>query len=70
MNYSTEFDPYLRGQRNQQILGEVQVLRLEERLRKNHGAHGTRFGALKDSLMGMLHLRGEEDAGRAKAHGA
>jgi hypothetical protein len=70
MSYFTEFDPYLMGQRNREILGEVQALRLEERLRKNRGARGRRFGALKVSLMGMLHLRQEEDAGRANAHGA
>ena len=38
MNHYTDFDPILIRERNQQIRDEVDSLRLEKRLRKDHAA--------------------------------
>ena len=46
MNYYMDFDPYTIRERNQQVLGEINSLRLEERLRDNAGSSGSRFFAL------------------------
>ena len=40
-----EVDPYLIRERNRQIFKEVQALRLEERLRKDHEGSGSRLAA-------------------------
>jgi hypothetical protein len=45
MNYM-DFDPYLIRERNQQMLREVNSLRLEERLRDNGGSSRSWFFAL------------------------
>jgi hypothetical protein len=45
MNYM-DFDPHVIRERNQQVLGEVNSLRLQERLRDNGGSSGSRFFAL------------------------
>ena len=45
MNYM-DFDPYLIRERNQQVLTEVNELRLEERLRDNGGSSSSRFSSL------------------------
>jgi hypothetical protein len=39
MYHHMEFDPYLSRECNQQVSKEVQALRLEKRLRKNHKEH-------------------------------
>ena len=46
MNHYMDFDPYLIGERNQQVHREVHSLRLEERLREERGSSGSRFMAL------------------------
>ena len=45
MNYM-DFDPYVIGERNQQVHREVHSLRLEERLREERGSSDSRFVAL------------------------
>jgi hypothetical protein len=45
MNYM-EFNPYLTQERHQQMLREVNSLRLQKRLRDNGGSSGSRFFAL------------------------
>ena len=46
MNNLMDFDPYVIRECNQQMLREVNSLRLEERLRNNGGSSGSRFFAL------------------------
>ena len=46
MNHYMEFDPYLIGERNQQVHTEVHELRLKERLRDERGSSGSRIAAL------------------------
>jgi hypothetical protein len=59
------FDPYLIGEHNRQIFREVQTLRLEKRLRKNHKAHDSRLVALILRLKSTPQvLRKAELAGR------
>ena len=41
-----DFDPYVIGERNQQVHREVRSLRLEHRLREDRGSSGSRFVAL------------------------
>jgi hypothetical protein len=43
------FDPYLIRERNQQIFREVQTLRLEKLLRKNHHSHELETDQLRPS---------------------
>ena len=65
MYHYMEFDPNLIREHNQQIFSEVQVLRLEKRLRKDPGARGSRLVALGLRLKSTLHpLRRVELAGR------
>jgi hypothetical protein len=56
MYYHMESDPYLIRERNQQIFKEVQALRLEKRLRKNHKVRGSRLAAFAHRLKNTLHL--------------
>jgi hypothetical protein len=46
MNYYMDIDPYLARERHQQMLEEVNSLRLKKRLRKDRGSSGSRFFAL------------------------
>ena len=46
MNHYMDFDPYLIRERNEQMIREVNSLRLEERLREAHGSKDARFVAL------------------------
>ena len=46
MNHYMDFDPYVIGERNQQVHREVRSLRLEERLREDRGSSGSQFVAL------------------------
>ncbi len=46
MNHYMDFDPYMIRERNQQVLGEINSLRLQERLRNSGGSSGSRFFAL------------------------
>jgi hypothetical protein len=46
MNHYMDFDPYVIRERNQQVLREIDSLRLQERLRDNGGSSGLRFFAL------------------------
>ena len=55
MNHHMEFDPYLIRERNQQIFREVQALRLERRLRKNHKVRSSRLVAFTLRLKSTLH---------------
>jgi hypothetical protein len=41
-----DLDPYLAQERRQQMLREVNSLRLQKRLRDNHESSGSRFFAL------------------------
>jgi hypothetical protein len=41
-----DLDPYLAQERRQQMLREVNALRLQKRLRDNHESSGSRFFAL------------------------
>jgi hypothetical protein len=41
-----DFDPHLAQERRQQMFREVNLLRLEKRLRDNHESSGSRFFAL------------------------
>jgi hypothetical protein len=55
MNHYMDFDPYVIGERNQQVHREVRSLRLEKRLREARGSSGSRFVALaKRSVMPLL----------------
>ena len=45
MNYM-DFDPYVIRERNQQVLGEINSLRLEEQLRQNCEPRPSRFSSL------------------------
>ncbi len=55
MNYYTDFDPYVIRERNQQMLREINSLRLEERLRDNGGSGGSRFSSFAHrGLMPLL----------------
>ena len=45
MNYM-DFNPYVIGERNQQVQREVNSLRLEKQLREDRGSSGWRFVAL------------------------
>jgi hypothetical protein len=62
MNHYMDFDPYVIGERNQQVHTEVRSLRLEERLREERGSSGSRFVAFaKRGVMPLLreiHLKG------------
>ena len=50
-----DFDPYTIRERNEQMLREVNSLRLEERLRENRGSSGSRFVALtRKGVMPLL----------------
>ncbi len=47
MNHYTDFDPYVIRERNEQMLRDVDSLRLEERLREVRGSSSaSRFVAL------------------------
>ena len=46
MSHHIDFDPYLIRERNEQIRGEVNSLRLKKQLRKRHNLHGLRIVAL------------------------
>ena len=55
MNYYMDFDPYLIGERNNQMKRDVDSLRLEKRLREDRGPSGWRFLALaKRGAMPLL----------------
>jgi hypothetical protein len=55
MNHYMDFDPYFIRERNEQMLREVNSLRLEERLRKDRGSSGSRLSALaKRGVMPLL----------------
>jgi hypothetical protein len=55
MNHYMDFDPYVIGERNQQVHREVRSLRLEKRLREERGSSGSRFIALaKRSVRPLL----------------
>ncbi len=55
MNHCMDFDPYVIRERNQQMLREINSLRLEERLRDNGGSSGSRFSSLAHrGLMPLL----------------
>jgi hypothetical protein len=41
-----DIDPYLARERHQQMLGEVDSLRLQKRLRENRTLSGSRFSAI------------------------
>jgi hypothetical protein len=56
MYHHMEFDPYLIREHNQQIFKEVQALRLEKRLRKNHKVRGSDLMAFALRLESTLHL--------------
>jgi hypothetical protein len=56
MYHYMEFDPYLIREHNQQIFREVQALRLEKRLRKNHKARGSQLIAFVLRLKNTLYL--------------
>ena len=56
MYHHMEFDPYLIRERNQLLLSEVQALRLEKRLRKNHKVRGSRLAGFAHRLKSSLHL--------------
>jgi hypothetical protein len=46
MNYQMHFDPYRiehLNQRHKELLQQMEVLRLEERLRENRGGYAARF---------------------------
>jgi hypothetical protein len=45
MNYM-DFNPYVNQERRQQMLREVDSLRLQKRLRDDHGSSGSRFFTL------------------------
>ncbi len=45
MNYM-DFNPYLAQERHQQMLREVNSLRLQKRLRDDRGSSGSRFFAV------------------------
>jgi len=65
MYHYMEFDPYLIRERKQQIFKEVQALRLEKRLRKNHEVRGSRLVTFALRLKGTFHpLRRAGIAGR------
>jgi hypothetical protein len=54
MNYM-DFNPYLNQERNEQMLREVNSLRLQKRLRDDRGSSGSRFFALaRGSAMPLL----------------
>jgi hypothetical protein len=54
MNYM-DFDPHLAQERNQQMLREVNSLRLEELVRQERASSGSRFFALaRGSAMPLL----------------
>jgi hypothetical protein len=53
MNYQMHFDPYLiehLNQRHEELLQQMEVLRLEERLREKREGYALRFTALIWSL--------------------
>jgi hypothetical protein len=55
MNYYMDFDPYVIMERNQQMKGDVDSLRLEKRLREDRRSGGRRFVALaKRGAMPLL----------------
>ena len=56
MYHHMEFDPYLIGERNQQLFREVQALHLEKRLRKNCKVRGSRLAAVALRFKNTLHL--------------
>lgn len=56
MYHHMEFDPYLVGERTRQIFGQVQALRLEERLRKNHQVCGSQLIAFALHFKSAAHL--------------
>ena len=62
MNHYTDFDPYVIRERNEQMLREVNSLRLQERLREGRGSSGSRLVALaRRGVMPLLraaHLAG------------
>jgi hypothetical protein len=56
MYHHMEFGPYLIRERNQQLFKEVQALRLEKRLRKNHKVRGSQLIGFAFRLKSTLHL--------------
>lgn len=56
MYHLMEFDPYLIGERNRQIFEEVQSLRLEKVMRKNHKGSGSPQAAFAIRLKSTLRL--------------
>jgi hypothetical protein len=56
MNHYMDFDPYVIRERNQQVHREVHALRLEEQLREERGASGSRFVAFaKRGVRTLVH---------------
>ena len=54
MNYM-DFQPYVIRERNEQMRGEIDSLRLQERLRGNRQSSGSRFVALaRTGVMPLL----------------
>jgi len=65
MYYHMESDPYLIREHNQQLFREVQALRLEKRLLKNHKVRSSRLVAFAHRLKSTPLLLGRvEFAGR------
>ena len=62
MSHYMDFDPYVIRERNEQMLREVNSLRLQERLREERGSSGSRLSALaRRGVMPLLraaHLAG------------
>jgi hypothetical protein len=64
MNYM-DFNPYLTQGRHQQMLSEVNSMRLQKRLRHNHGSNGARFFALaRRSALPLLRFRNRGGASK------
>ena len=57
MNHYTDFDPYVIRERNEQMLREINLLRLKERLREARGSSSaSRFVALAVMRRGVMPL--------------
>ena len=64
MNYM-DYDPYLLEERRQQMLGEVDSLRLQKRLRDDRAWRGSRFFALaRRCALPLLRSRNQGGASR------
>ena len=61
-----DFDPYPLKERRQQMLGEVDSLRLQKRLRDDRASRGSRFFALaRRCALPLLRSRNQGGASRA-----